>query len=212
MYFPEGLENTPFNSNSFYITYFASWSCKIFASLVPPSLPDSPNQPQNNKTKIFIWVFIILGIYNFDGVSHSLLNTSSYICRHLPVSAIVYTNVHYQNDNKKHWPNFLLWIANIIFFSSGLFVKYSAMNYYVKIFFTQFWIWWQFSALSIWTKVIIEKCIWWEIFMEQELRFGLDLGRFGNYWGRFFHLFMSKKKHLKTLKTVKTFLRYMVVS
>ena len=97
-------------------TCFASWSCKIFASLVPPSLPDSPNQPQNNKTKIFIWVFIILGIYNFDGVSHSLLNTSSYICRHLPVSAIVYTNVHYQNDNKKHWPNFLLWIANIIFF------------------------------------------------------------------------------------------------
>ena len=22
---------------------------------------------------------------------------------------------------------------------------------------------------------------WWEIFMEQELRFGLDLGRFGNF-------------------------------
>ena len=30
--------------------------------------------------------------------------------------------------------------------------------------------------------------------MEQELRFGLDLGRFGNFWGRFFHVFMSKKK------------------
>ena len=28
-------------------------------------------------------------------------------------------------------------------------------------------------------------------FMEQELRFGLDLGRFGNFWGRFFHVFMG---------------------
>ena len=35
---------------------------------------------------------------------------------------------------------------------------------------------------------------WWEIFMEQELRFGLDLGRFGNFWGWFFHVFMGKKK------------------
>ena len=39
----------------------------------------------------------------------------------------------------------------------------------------------------------------WEIFMEQELRFGLDLGRFGNFGGRFFHFFMGKKKFLKTL-------------
>ena len=38
----------------------------------------------------------------------------------------------------------------------------------------------------------------WEIFMEQELRFGLDLGRFGNFWGRFFHVFMGKKFFLKT--------------
>ena len=38
----------------------------------------------------------------------------------------------------------------------------------------------------------------WEIFMEQELRFGLDFGRFGNFWGRFFHVFMSKKKNFKT--------------
>ena len=30
--------------------------------------------------------------------------------------------------------------------------------------------------------------------MEQELRFGLDLGRFGNFLGRFFHGFMGKKK------------------
>ena len=103
-------------------------------------IAQTAHSAQNNrKGTRFISVFIVHGIYNFDKVSHSLLNTSSYICRHLPVSAIVYTNVHYQNDNKKHWPNFLLWIANIIFFSSGLFVKYSAMNYYVKIFFfTQF--------------------------------------------------------------------------
>ena len=33
----------------------------------------------------------------------------------------------------------------------------------------------------------------WEIFMEQELRFVLDLGQFGNFWGRFFHVFMGKK-------------------
>ena len=33
----------------------------------------------------------------------------------------------------------------------------------------------------------------WEIFMEQELRYGLDLGQFGNFWGRFFHVFMDKK-------------------
>ena len=39
----------------------------------------------------------------------------------------------------------------------------------------------------------------WEIFMEQELRFGLDLGRFGNFWGRFFHVFMSKKKFFKNI-------------
>ena len=98
-------------------------------------IAQTAHSAQNNrKGTRFISVFIVHGIYNFDKVSHSLLNTSSYICRHLPVSAIVYTNVHYQNDNKKHWPNFLLWIANIIFFSSGLFVKYSAMNYYVKIF------------------------------------------------------------------------------
>ena len=32
----------------------------------------------------------------------------------------------------------------------------------------------------------------WEIFMEQEFRFGLDLGWFGNFWGRFFHVFMGK--------------------
>ena len=32
----------------------------------------------------------------------------------------------------------------------------------------------------------------WEIFMEQELRFGLDLGWLGNFWGRFFHVFMGK--------------------
>ena len=30
----------------------------------------------------------------------------------------------------------------------------------------------------------------WEIFMEQELRFGLDLGRVGNFFG---HDFMGKK-------------------
>ena len=38
-----------------------------------------------------------------------------------------------------------------------------------------------------------------EIFMEQELRFGLDLGLFGNFWGRFFHVFMGKKKILKNI-------------
>ena len=37
----------------------------------------------------------------------------------------------------------------------------------------------------------------WEIFMEQELRFGLDLGRFGNFRGRFSHVFMGKKNFLK---------------
>ena len=36
----------------------------------------------------------------------------------------------------------------------------------------------------------------WEILMEQELRFGLDLGQFGNFFGRFFHVFMGKKKFL----------------
>ena len=30
--------------------------------------------------------------------------------------------------------------------------------------------------------------------MEEELRFGLDLGRFGNFGGRVFHVFMGKKK------------------
>ena len=30
----------------------------------------------------------------------------------------------------------------------------------------------------------------WEIFMEQELRFGLDLGRFSNFLGRFFRVFI----------------------
>ena len=39
----------------------------------------------------------------------------------------------------------------------------------------------------------------WEIFMEQELRFGLDLGRFGNFLGRFFHVFMGKKKNKKNI-------------
>ena len=34
----------------------------------------------------------------------------------------------------------------------------------------------------------------WEIFIDQELRFGLDLGWLGNYWGCFFHVFMGKKK------------------
>ena len=33
----------------------------------------------------------------------------------------------------------------------------------------------------------------WEILMEQELRFGLDLGRFGNFWGQFFHVFIGQK-------------------
>ena len=35
--------------------------------------------------------------------------------------------------------------------------------------------------------------------MEQELRFGLDLGRFGNFWGRFFHVFMDIKKFFKNI-------------
>jgi hypothetical protein len=48
----------------------------------------------------------------------------------------------------------------------------------------------------------------WEIFMEQELRFGLDLGRLAllkkkmsNFSGRFFHVFIVKKifKKIKTL-------------
>ena len=39
----------------------------------------------------------------------------------------------------------------------------------------------------------------WEIFMEQELRFGLYLGWFGNFWGQFFHVFMGKKNNLKRL-------------
>ena len=39
----------------------------------------------------------------------------------------------------------------------------------------------------------------WEIFMEQELRFGLDLGRINNFWGRFFHVFMGKKKIVKNI-------------
>ena len=40
----------------------------------------------------------------------------------------------------------------------------------------------------------------WEIFMEQELRFGLDLGRFDNFWGPFFHVFMGKKIFIKPLQ------------
>ena len=40
---------------------------------------------------------------------------------------------------------------------------------------------------------------WWDIFMEQELKFGLDLGRFGNFWDRFFHVFMGKKKDFKNI-------------
>ena len=36
------------------------------------------------------------------------------------------------------------------------------------------------------TQSLYKKVLLWEIFMEQELRFGLDLGRFGNFWGRFF--------------------------
>ena len=35
--------------------------------------------------------------------------------------------------------------------------------------------------------------------MEQELRFGLDLGRFGNFWGLFFHVFMGKKNWIKNI-------------
>ena len=35
--------------------------------------------------------------------------------------------------------------------------------------------------------------------MEQELRFGLDLGRFGNFLGRFFHVFMGKNIFSKNI-------------
>ena len=52
--------------------------------------------------------------------------------------------------------------------------------------------WWDRENQSHYREVLR-----WEIFMEQELRFGLDLGRFGNFWGRFFHVFMSKKKKFK---------------
>ena len=45
-----------------------------------------------------------------------------------------------------------------------------------------------------WNQSHYREVARWEIFMEQELRFGLDLGRFGNFWGRFFHVFMGKKK------------------
>ena len=59
-------------------------------------------------------------------------------------------------------------------------------------------------------KVIIEKPRWWEIFMEQELRFGLDLGRLAllkkNIWANYeqllrpvFSSFRGKKKELKKL-------------
>ena len=39
----------------------------------------------------------------------------------------------------------------------------------------------------------------WEIFIEQELRFGLDLGRFGNFWGRLFSCFHEQKTFLKNI-------------
>ena len=38
-----------------------------------------------------------------------------------------------------------------------------------------------------------------EIFMEQELRFGLDLGRFGNFWGQFFLGFHGQKIFFKNI-------------
>ena len=39
----------------------------------------------------------------------------------------------------------------------------------------------------------------WEIFMEQQLRFGLDLGQFGNFWGQFFLSFHGQKKNKKNI-------------
>ena len=38
----------------------------------------------------------------------------------------------------------------------------------------------------------------WEIFMEQELRFGLDLGQFGNFEAGFF-MFSRAKKSIKNI-------------
>ena len=62
-------------------------------------------------------------------------------------------------------------------------------------------------------KVIIEKPRWWEIFMEQELRFGLDLGRLAvlkkRVWadyeqllGWFFHVLGGKNFFLKKFKNI----------
>ena len=60
------------------------------------------------------------------------------------------------------------------------------------------------SATSSPDQSHCREIAWWEIFMEQELRFGLDLGRlallkkpFGsimsNFWGRFFQVFVGRK-------------------
>ena len=43
-----------------------------------------------------------------------------------------------------------------------------------------------------WSQGHYREVARWEIFMEQEIRFGLDLGRFGNFWGRFLYVFMGK--------------------
>ena len=57
-----------------------------------------------------------------------------------------------------------------------------------------------------WTQSHYREVARWEIFMEQKLRFGLDLGRFGNFWGPFFLMFSWTIFFLNTLQTVKTFL------
>ena len=48
-----------------------------------------------------------------------------------------------------------------------------------------------------WSQGHYREVARWEIFMEQEIRFGLDLGWFGNFWGQFLYVFMGKKNSKK---------------
>ena len=113
---------------------------------------------------------------------------------------------------------FQLWISGVINIATDCRLLQVHIKKYIRSLVPhRFWsdseIWFRFAVhqngTMFFSQIIIaaqshyREVPRWEIFMEQESRFGLDLGRFGNFWGQFFHVFMGKfflKKHCRRWK------------
>ena len=127
------------------------------------------SQEKTNKISVYFSIF-------YDRKKHRLCRMPSSKCFFFGITVTCITK---KLKSKRLVCLFFLWWQVFLKEQAKIFYKYSGPKYYL-------------------TQSHYREVPRWEIFMEQELRFGLDLGRFGIFWGWFFHVFMCKKNFLKT--------------